>query len=185
MFPRRIHMSRVMRVYACKNCLTFHHLLTTNSKIIKVVGKCLLIVLANNHGKCLFHTSRIFSLHGHDEQLLLAVSKKTFIISCNSLCIPSLSSSSPWLFFLQITQYIGDTHNARTLIPMNTRTQTLPIGASSKTVPANPQDWRVTTGVSLSTGTSPTTESTNAVKSWEIRSHGESNPRPKVLPGLL
>jgi hypothetical protein len=99
MFPRRIHMSRVMRVYACKNCLTFHHLLTTNSKIIKVVGKCLLIVLANNHGKCLFHTSRIFSLHGHDEQLLLAVSKKTFIISCNSLCIPSLSSSSPWLFF--------------------------------------------------------------------------------------
>jgi hypothetical protein len=26
-------------------------------------------------------------------------------------------------FFLRITQYIGDTHNARTLIPMNTRTQ--------------------------------------------------------------
>jgi hypothetical protein len=25
-------------------------------------------------------------------------------------------------FFFQITQYIGDTHNARTLIPMNTRT---------------------------------------------------------------
>jgi hypothetical protein len=24
------------------------------------------------------HTSRIFSLHGHDEQLLLAVSKKNF-----------------------------------------------------------------------------------------------------------
>jgi hypothetical protein len=45
-------------------------------------------------------------------------------------------------FFLRITQYIGDTHNARTLIPMNTRTQTLPLGASSKTVPANPQDWR-------------------------------------------
>jgi tRNA U55 pseudouridine synthase TruB len=42
--------------------------------------------------------------------------------------------------FLRITQYIGDTHNARTLIPMNTRTQTLPLGASSKTVPANPQD---------------------------------------------
>jgi hypothetical protein len=32
------------------------------------------------------------------------------------------------------------THNARTLIPMNTRTQTLPLGAFSKTVPANPQD---------------------------------------------
>jgi hypothetical protein len=34
---------------------------------------------------------------------------------------------------LRITQYIGDTHNARTLIPMNTRTQTIPLGASSKT----------------------------------------------------
>jgi hypothetical protein len=33
--------------------------------------------------------------------------------------------------------------------------------------------------------TSPTTESTNAVKSWEIRSHGESNPGPEVLPRLL
>jgi hypothetical protein len=44
------------------------------------------------------------------------------------------------LFFFLITQYIGDTYNAHTLIPMNTRTQTLPLGASSKTVPANPQD---------------------------------------------
>jgi hypothetical protein len=43
-------------------------------------------------------------------------------------------------FFLRITQYIGDAHNARTLIPMNTRTQTLPLVAPSKTVPANPQD---------------------------------------------
>jgi hypothetical protein len=43
----------------------------------------------------------------------------------------------------------------------------------------------VTTGASLSTGTLPTTESTNAVKSWEIRSHGESNPGPEVLPRLL
>jgi hypothetical protein len=33
--------------------------------------------------------------------------------------------------------------------------------------------------------TSPTTKSTNVVKSWEIRSHGESNPGPEVLPGLL
>jgi hypothetical protein len=76
--------------------------------------------------------------------------------------------------FFRITQYIGDTHNARTLIPMNTRTQTLPLGAFS-----------VTTGASLSTGTSPTTESTNTFKSREIRSHGESNPGPKVLPELL
>ena len=40
-----------------------------------------------------------------------------------------------------ITQYNSDTHNVRTLIPMNTRTQTLPLWASSKTEPANPQDW--------------------------------------------
>jgi ribosomal protein S3AE len=39
--------------------------------------------------------------------------------------------------FFRITQYIGDTHNAHTLIPMNTHTQTLPLGVSSKTVPAN------------------------------------------------
>jgi hypothetical protein len=43
-------------------------------------------------------------------------------------------------FFLRITQYIRDTHKTRTLIPMNTRTQTLPLGASSNTMPANPQD---------------------------------------------
>jgi hypothetical protein len=46
------------------------------------------------------------------------------------------------LLFLRITQYIRDTHNARTLTPMNTRMQTLPLGASSKTVPTNPQDWQ-------------------------------------------
>jgi hypothetical protein len=39
------------------------------------------------------------------------------------VCPPSL------FFFFQNTQYIGDTHNARTLIPM-------------ETVPANPQDWQ-------------------------------------------
>jgi hypothetical protein len=43
---------------------------------------------------------------------------------------------------ISITQYIGGTHNTRTLIPMNTRTQTLLLWASSKTVPANPQNWR-------------------------------------------
>jgi hypothetical protein len=31
-----------------------------------------------------------------------------------------------WRLFL-ITQYIKDTHNVRTLIPMNIRTQTLPL----------------------------------------------------------
>jgi hypothetical protein len=44
------------------------------------------------------------------------------------------------IIILRITQYIEDTHNARTLIPMNTRTQSRPLGAASKTVPANPQD---------------------------------------------
>jgi hypothetical protein len=39
----------------------------------------------------------------------------------------------------------------------------------------------IITSASLSMGTSPTTESTNTVKSWEIRSHGESNPGPEVL----
>jgi hypothetical protein len=45
-----------------------------------------------------------------------------------------------FMFFFRITQYIRHTHNARTLIHMNIRTQTLPLGASSKTVPANLQD---------------------------------------------
>jgi hypothetical protein len=43
---------------------------------------------------------------------------------------------------------------------------------------------KVNVGISLSTGTSPTNESTNAVKYWEIRSYEESNPR-LVLPELL
>ena len=46
------------------------------------------------------------------------------------------------IFFLRITQYIGDFHNSRTLISMNTRAQTLPLGASSKNDPTTPQDWQ-------------------------------------------
>jgi hypothetical protein len=42
------------------------------------------------------------------------------------ITLPSLAGTSSMLFF-RITQYIGDTRNARTLIPMNTRTQTLPL----------------------------------------------------------
>jgi hypothetical protein len=38
------------------------------------------------------------------------------------------------------SKYIGDTHNERTLNLMNTCTQTLPLGASLKIVPTNPQD---------------------------------------------
>jgi hypothetical protein len=42
----------------------------------------------------------------------------------------------------QTTLYIRYIHNARTLILMNTRKQTLPLGVSLKTGPANPQDGR-------------------------------------------
>jgi len=47
-------------------------------------------------------------------------------------------------FFFEITQYNADTQHARTLTPMNTRTQTLPLWAPSK-------DW--------------------VGKSWSSRSH--------------
>jgi hypothetical protein len=43
----------------------------------------------------------------------------------------------------------------------------------------------VTTGASLSAGTSHTNESTNVIKSWEIRFYWESNPGLEVLPKLL
>jgi hypothetical protein len=44
------------------------------------------------------------------------------------------------LLFFFANYTIHQRHSQLTLIPMNTRTQTLPLGASSKTVPANPQD---------------------------------------------
>jgi hypothetical protein len=50
------------------------------------------------------------------------------------------TGEKPMLFFFRITHY--DTQNARTLIPVNKRTQTLPLRASSKTGPVKPQDWR-------------------------------------------
>jgi hypothetical protein len=67
---------------------------------------------------------------------------------------------------MRITQYIGDSHNARTLIPMNTRTQlTQYIGDTHNARTLILKTDEVTTSALLSTGTSPTTESTNAVKS--------------------
>jgi hypothetical protein len=57
-------------------------------------------------------------------------------------------------------------HNTCTLIPMNTCANPTP-RASSKTKSAILKIDEVTTGVSLSTGTSLTTERTNIVKSWE------------------
>jgi hypothetical protein len=73
-------------------------------------------------------------------------------------------------FLLRITQYIGDTHNTRTRIPMNTRTQILPLEASSKTVPANP--------ASLSTGTSPTTESVGDSPRGPLEQRGNPHLKP-------
>jgi hypothetical protein len=49
------------------------------------------------------------------------------------LCLRFASSTEYSWFLFGITQYIGETRNARTLIPMDTRTQTLLLGASSKT----------------------------------------------------
>jgi hypothetical protein len=52
----------------------------------------------------------------------------------------TMSTALFFCFFCKL--HNRDTHNARIFIPMNTRTQTLPLGAYSKTVSANPQDWR-------------------------------------------
>jgi hypothetical protein len=62
------------------------------------------------------------------------------------------------LAFFRLIQYNVDIHNthaphARTLIPLNTRTQTVPYKQS-----ADLEIHEVTTDASLSTGTSPTTK---------------------------
>jgi hypothetical protein len=51
-----------------------------------------------------------------------------FSVSCNIMhnVRSKTTYKSNSYFFLRITQYIGDTHNARILIHMNTGTQTLP-----------------------------------------------------------
>ena len=86
------------------------------------------------------------------------------------------------LFFLRIIQYNADTHNARTLIPMNARAQILPLWASSKIGPANhPWNWRSHHRRLAVDQYVVYRWKYNAVKSWKIRSHGESNLGPKVL----
>ena len=45
-------------------------------------------------------------------------------------------------FFLDYTLQLKHSQCEYTHAPMNTRTQTLPLWASSKTEPANPRDWR-------------------------------------------
>jgi hypothetical protein len=60
----------------------------------------------------------------------------------SAVCV--LVAGSSWecvVCFFWTTQYNSDTHNARTLTSMNTRTQTLPLWAFSKTKPANYRDW--------------------------------------------
>jgi hypothetical protein len=76
--------------------------------------------------------------------------------------------------FFRSKQCIRDSHNARTLILMKTRGQILPLGASSMTGPQILKIDVVTTDVSLLTGTSSTTDSTNVVKFWKNHSHEES-----------
>jgi hypothetical protein len=94
-----------------------------------------------NHfaGACIPRTSHIWFPQFHSIIIGLFWEKKTSDGSPHPLLWFCHGTE---LLFLRITQYIGDTHHARTLIPMNRHTQTLPLGASSKTVPANPQDWR-------------------------------------------
>ena len=86
------------------------------------------------------------------------------------LCIWIISCSLffyLWWYFLLIffwdytvqLRHSQCTHT-HTHTPMNTRTQTLPLWASSKTEPKILEIDEVTTGASLSTGTSPTTECT-------------------------
>jgi hypothetical protein len=66
-----------------------------------------------------------------------------------------------------------------------THAQSLPLEASSKNGPTKPQDWRSHHRRLAVMGTSLTTESTNAIKSWEIRSHGKSNSWLDVLLELF
>jgi len=72
------------------------------------------------------------------------------------------------VFFFCETQLHADVYiHERTLTPMNARTYTLPLWAPTKNRigPANLEFDKVTTGASLSTDTSPTTERNSAVKS--------------------
>ncbi len=110
--------------------------------------------------------------------------------------------------FFRITQYNTDIHNARALTPMNTRmqilslwassetelgnpgvaltpvnarTQILSLWASSKTEAANRWDWRSHDRRLVVDGYVAYHWYHNAIKSWKICSHRESNPGSKVL----
>jgi hypothetical protein len=85
------------------------------------------------------HRSRIVGVNNHQIRFISTHRKIRHSASTKWYSFPGWSVSLLSVFFLQITQYIGGTHNTRTIIPMNTRIQTIPLCASSKTVPANPQ----------------------------------------------
>jgi hypothetical protein len=88
--------------------------------------------------------------------------------------------------FFRITQYSVNAHNARTLTPMKTHTQTLPL---YEHLPRLSQQIleidEITTGASSSMETSAITKTTHVVISWNIRSHRESNLGLEVLLRLL
>ena len=67
---------------------------------------------------------------------------------------------------------------------MNTRTQTLLLWASSKTEPANPQNWRNHYRRLAVDGNVAYHWMHNTVKSQNIRFHGKSNPESQMLPKL-
>ena len=89
------------------------------------------------------------------------------------------------LLFWDHTVQLRHSQRTHTHTPMNTRMQTLPLWASSKTEPANSWDWRshhrrlaIEENVAYHL-------IHNAVKSQNIHFYRESNQRPHVLPRLL
>ena len=79
------------------------------------------------------------------------VKVKWFIGNNYVICVKFLHSEDPYYkvrfilytFFFAITRYNSAAHNARTFIPTNARTQTLPLWGSSKARPTNPRDWLI------------------------------------------
>ena len=83
------------------------------------------------------------------------------------------------------TEQLRHSQRTHTHTSMNTCTQTLSLWASSKTESANLQDWQSHHRHLAVDGNIAYHWICNAVKSQNIRSHGESNPGPQVLPRHL
>ena len=88
-------------------------------------------------------------------------------------------------FFWDFTVQLRHSQRTHTRTPINKRTQTLSLWASSKTEPANPRDWRSHHRRLAVDGNVAYHLMHNAVKSQNIRSHGKSNTGPQMLPRLL